>query len=238
MKDPWRACARSRTLGKPRFSERGQRPARCSWREVIVEALGRLAVALAQLRPERARPVADGIGREEDERVVLAHPQLELGARLEHAQQHRGARRDARLLQPLGQAGEVRRARQRQLTDGRPALALDAIGGDVVELDRNSGGVQWRRGTGKREPEQRDSRPRTPFPLSIPPPCSLECSSPTRQRTDSNVAVGAVCDASTAAFRPAPSLSRAAEKCPLGVTRNCPLLGYHHTVKPMWRRPA
>ena len=50
-----------------------------------IEALGRLPVALLELRPEPPRPEADRIGGEADEAPVLLDPKLELGFELEDA---------------------------------------------------------------------------------------------------------------------------------------------------------
>ncbi len=59
------------------------------WIELLggdrVEALGRLAVALPELRPEPARPQADGIGGEALEAALLLDPKLELRFKLEDA---------------------------------------------------------------------------------------------------------------------------------------------------------
>jgi hypothetical protein len=58
-----------------------------------VEAFGRLAVALAQLGPERARPGADGIGAEQAVAAPVVQPQLEFALGLEDADEDRRAQR-------------------------------------------------------------------------------------------------------------------------------------------------
>ena len=100
-----------------------------------VVAFRRLLVAVSELRPYRAGPVADGIGRKQDERVILLLPDLEFGFGFEDADQNGRRQRDALVAQPLLQHGDVRRSGQRQGSGGCRPLALDTIGGNVFELD-------------------------------------------------------------------------------------------------------
>jgi hypothetical protein len=107
-----------------------------------IEALRRLAVAFAELRPEPSRPETDRIGGKLLVAAVLLHPHLKLGLKLEDAHEHRRAERDPLRFQTIVELGEIRRAGKRKpvavipivlparVVDGRAVEQLPAVGGE------------------------------------------------------------------------------------------------------------
>src|SRR4029079_1446980 len=79
-----------------------------------VEALGRLAVAFAELRAKPPRPETNRIGGKLLVTAVPLHPDLELRLELEDAQEYRRAEREPLCLQPLVELGKLGRARERE----------------------------------------------------------------------------------------------------------------------------
>src|SRR5262245_5293401 len=108
-----------------------------------IEALGRLAVAFAELRPEPTGPNTDGIGREALETVALLNPKLEFGFELEDADIDRRAAFDAVGGKPLVEAGEIGSAGQGlSRLEQSPVLGAGPIDARAVDLLASRGRQQ------------------------------------------------------------------------------------------------
>ena len=102
-----------------------------------VEAFRRLLVALAQLRPKRPRPIADGVRGEERVRAVgVAGPDFHLGLGLEHADEDRRVLGDALLGETVVEALEIRCARKGQFAVRIGTFALHTDGSDLLDVQR------------------------------------------------------------------------------------------------------